>query len=115
MNPRSDQERALAATLLHDAQLAELSETARVSAAFQAGFRYLVWAAAPKLPALPSYEPSKIVLSRCFECVHCSHRDRRLGDQLQEWFERRYDLLSTPCTAHAAVLWAMRMSNLGGP
>ncbi|MBN6207507.1 hypothetical protein JYK21_13620 [Ralstonia pickettii] len=114
MDPQSDGDRALAATLLHDAQLAELSEATRVSAAFEAGFRYLASAAATKLPALQSCAPSKIALSQCFECLQCSQHDRRLGDQLMEWFERRYNLPSIPCTADAAVSWAKRMSRLAG-
>jgi hypothetical protein len=102
----------LAATLLHDAQLSEASEATRVAAAFEAGFRYLLWAAAPKIPALQSCAPSGILLSRCFECLQCPQQDRRLGNQLMEWFECRYDLLQIPCTADAAVSWAKRMSSL---
>jgi hypothetical protein len=110
MRHLSNPGRAIAARLLRDARLAGVSEATRVAAAVEAGFRYLQQAAAPKNQALGPCIPSKAALTRAFDSLQSSHSDRRLGVQLMEWFERRYELPRPPCTINEAVMWAQRMS-----
>ncbi|MDR9384186.1 hypothetical protein RJD05_07380 [Ralstonia sp. 11b] len=112
MTDQSDQRRAIAASLLKDAQLTGLSDATRVAAAFEAGLLYLEQAAMPPNLLKASFAQRKAILSIYFESLSCSAQDRRLGLRLVDWFECRYELVPLPCSARDAVAWATRIARL---
>lgn len=114
MSSLFNRQHVIAARLLKDAQLTELSDATRIAVAFEAGFIYLQYTTAQKSHGSPVVIPNKVALSAAFERLQCSPSDRLLGMQLMEWFENRYQLPPGPCPADAAVAWAMRMSTISG-
>ena len=114
MNSISQRDRVIATRLLRDAQLTELSDATRIATAFEAGFFCLQHGVVLKKQSPAFTIPSRGALLAALGQLQCAPHDQSLGVQLLEWFENRYHLPPIPCSADAAVRWAMRMSKLAG-
>lgn len=112
MNSMKRHQHAVAVTLLRDAHLTELSDTTRIAVAFEAGILFLLRAPPFLIDISGLHTQKEAALVNWFESLCCSASDRRLGLQLREWYRRRYELPSLPCSTNDAISWAVRMSRL---